>query len=185
MTFQTSVCQSTWFNVEFGEKSCSLIGKIDDGYVRTIRVPFFIPQKSLKGVQIHRLVSYRVTIFENFDQNLGKIPGSNTRVAGWQVCAARLLVVGPWQGPERTLEGTEIEENSNFREFCYPYWHYFTRNLGFWGSKQNIEFELLFVIFMTPVTSQEAYFNVRKFLESGHSRNFACFDGFNFANQQD
>ena len=29
-------------------------------YVRAIRVPFFIPQKSLKGVQIHKLISERV-----------------------------------------------------------------------------------------------------------------------------
>ena len=33
--------------------------KTGDGYVRAIKVPFFIPQKSLKGVQNHKLVSER------------------------------------------------------------------------------------------------------------------------------
>ena len=32
------------------------LGKTGDGYVQAIRVPFFITQKSLKGVQIHKLV---------------------------------------------------------------------------------------------------------------------------------
>jgi len=36
------------------------LGKIGAGYVRAIRVPFFDPQKSLKGVQIQKLVSERV-----------------------------------------------------------------------------------------------------------------------------
>ena len=36
------------------------LGKTGDGYVRAIRVPFFIPQKSLKGLEIHKWVSERV-----------------------------------------------------------------------------------------------------------------------------
>ena len=57
------------------------LSKTGDGYDRASRVPFFIPQKSLKGLQIHKLFSkgsknqenrifssQRVTIFENFDQ---------------------------------------------------------------------------------------------------------------------
>ena len=62
------------------------LGKMGTGYVRAIWVPFFIHQKSLKGIQIHKLVSERVpklqkskvflskgTISRNFDQNLVKI----------------------------------------------------------------------------------------------------------------
>ena len=36
------------------------LDKTGDGYVRAIRVLFFIPQKSLKGFEIHKLVSERV-----------------------------------------------------------------------------------------------------------------------------
>ena len=35
------------------------LGKTGDGYVRTIRVPFLTPRKSLKGVQNHKLVPER------------------------------------------------------------------------------------------------------------------------------
>ena len=33
------------------------LSKTGDGYDRASRVPFFIPQKSLKGLQIHKLFS--------------------------------------------------------------------------------------------------------------------------------
>ena len=63
------------------------LGKMGTGYGRAIRVPFFLPWKSLKGLQIYSLVSeigsknhenkkfpsQRVTISRNFDQNLVKI----------------------------------------------------------------------------------------------------------------
>ena len=45
---------------EWLEPGGHFIGKTGDGYIRAITVPFFIPQKSLKGLQIHRLVPQRV-----------------------------------------------------------------------------------------------------------------------------
>jgi len=48
------------------------LGKRAAGYVRAIRVPFFILQKSLKGVQIHDLVSERVPKSQKSKVSLSK-----------------------------------------------------------------------------------------------------------------
>ena len=40
------------------------------------------------------------------------------------------LVGGEKNGEKRTLKGTEMEKNQNFREFYDPYWDFFARNLG-------------------------------------------------------
>ena len=50
----------------------SNLGKMGTGYVRAVRVPFFMPQKSLKGVQIHKLVSETVPKLQKSKVSLSK-----------------------------------------------------------------------------------------------------------------
>ena len=41
-------------------------------------------------------------------------------------------------GKKLTPEGTEMEKNPNFHEFYDPYWDFFARSLGCWGSWYGI-----------------------------------------------